>query len=137
MKRRHAYAFTIVEVTAAAAMLAIILGALVPTVLLVQTQRRERVLQCQALDAADNLLERVLALDWHDIQSPLPDGAIGADEVLDGLTGGTWRVDVAESPGSLPAKRVTVRVVYGTSGRTGTVRLAAWALDNAPLDDSE
>jgi type II secretory pathway pseudopilin PulG len=130
-------AFTLLETVVAAVVLAAILGAAVPMVLLVQSQRHDNSEQWQAVRAADNLLERVLAVDWAELEAGLASEAIGAAELLDAVPGGTWNLTVIEEHDPVPAKRVTVAVSYRSRSRTGNVHVTAWAFDDAATHASE
>jgi type II secretory pathway pseudopilin PulG len=126
MRRDQHHAFTIIEVTAAAAILAVILASVVPATLLVQRQRSEALAYRRALEATDNLLERVLALPWDDVRADLDDATIHAREVLADIPVGSWKVSVEDASTGISAKRVTVQVTYGPTGRRGSVRLTGW-----------
>ena len=110
--------------------LAAILGAAVPMMLLVQSQRHENALQRRAVRVADNLLERVLAVDWAELDAGLAGESIGAAELLDAIPGGTWNLSVIEEHTPVAAKRVTVAVSYRSRGRTGNVHVTSWTFDN-------
>lgn len=125
--QRSRHAFTIIELIAAAAILAVLVGALVPATLLVQQHRRELAVHRQALQAADNLLERVLTLPWSELEAGLSGEAIRTDDVLADVPGGTWKLTVVDVSSGGPAKRATVQVSYGGGARSGAVALTAWA----------
>jgi hypothetical protein len=129
-KKTSRNAFTLLETVGAAAVLAAILGAAVPMMLLVQSQRHENAVRRQAVRAADNLLERVLAVDWSELDAGLTGESIDAPELLDAIPGGAWNLTVIEEPTPVPAKRVTVAVSYRSRGRTGSVHVTAWTFNN-------
>ena len=131
MRRYRTHAFTIIEVTAAAAILAVLLAAFVPVTLLVQNHRRESVVHRRALQAADNLLEHVLALPWGEIHSDVAGQTVRAEKVLAGVPGAGWKIIVADESSNFPAKRVTVQVSYGAGVRSDTVQLTAWVYQDA------
>ena len=128
--RKHLGGFTIIETTVAGVILAAILAAVVPMMVLVQSQQIIATAQRQALSAADNLLERALALDWAEIQSDVADEEIGASEVLSGVPGGEWTLTVIDEAEGVPAKRVTLTVSYAARGQAGSVQLTAWAFED-------
>jgi hypothetical protein len=127
----------LLETVVAAVVLAAILGAAVPMVLLVQSQRHDNAVQRQAVLVADNLLERVLAVDWAELDAGLAGETIGAEELLDAVPGGTWNLTVIEENDPVTAKRVTVAVTYRSRSRTGNVHVTAWAFDDPATHASE
>jgi Tfp pilus assembly protein PilE len=131
MRRYRTHAFTIIEVTAAAAILAVLLAAFVPATLLVQNHRRESAAHCLALQAADNLLEHVLALPWGEIHSDVAGDTVRAEQVLAGVPGASWRIIVADESSNVSAKRVTVQVSYGAGVRADVVEFTAWVYQDA------
>jgi type II secretory pathway pseudopilin PulG len=139
MHDQHRTAFTIIETTAAAAVLAAILSAVVPMLLLVHAQQREITLHRRALQVADNLLERVLAHDPHVLPTeeihvdPLG-GAIQADDLMDMLPGSAWDLSVTEQSEPISVRRITVSLSYRVQGRTESVQLTAWAFDRVQSD---
>jgi type II secretory pathway pseudopilin PulG len=130
-------AFTLIEATGAAVVLAAILGAAVPMILLVQSQRRENAVHRDAVRAADNLLERVLAIDWADLESDRVGETIRADEVLVSVPGGAWNLEVVDAKAGPPAKRITVTVSYRIRGQTGSVDLTAWRFGEHEANSDE
>ena len=132
---RKSHGFTIIEAAVAGVVLAAIVTAVVPMMVLVQSQQHAAHVQRQALLAADNLLERVLALEWSELEAGVAGAALGASDMLSGVPGGTWKLTVVEESDPMPAKRVTLTVSYAARGRTGSVQVTAWAFENGDSED--
>ena len=118
-----------IELCAAAALLAVALSAVVSTLAVVARQRRGAELHARALEEADNLLERLTAEPWEAI-TPERIVQLGFDQlVADALPEGELRIDVV-TPADAPAtKRIDLAVAWrpAVGKATNQVRLTTWA----------
>jgi hypothetical protein len=107
-----------IELCVAAALLATLLSAAATMLGMVARQRRGAELRARALEAADNVLERLSAQPWETITSRRAD-ELGLPAKVDAaLPGAELRVDVTSPPEDPSLKRVDVSIAWSSAGRS-------------------
>ncbi|HEV3021832.1 MAG TPA: hypothetical protein VGX76_05175 [Pirellulales bacterium] len=126
--RRERRGTTMIELCVAAALLAATLSAVVAMLGMVARQRRGAELRAQAIEQADNVLERLTAEPWDAI-SPQHAEELGLSaKIAAALPNGELRVEVTSPPASATTKRIDVSIAWSPAGRDiQRVRLTTFA----------
>lgn len=120
--------YHLMEVIAAASLLAVIMLVTVPSLRWVAAGRRDAAQRQLAAQELANVMERVMARDW----SALTPESVATEELSAEakarLPGSEFKVSVVAAGESPPAKRVTAELRWNdATGRTmAPVRLTAW-----------
>jgi prepilin-type N-terminal cleavage/methylation domain-containing protein len=127
MMKPHRAAFTLIELAAALAVMGVLFGLAVQMLAVAAQQRRALARRSAALELASNLLERATTLAYDQVTVERLEQL--ASDLEPKLPGTRWYMDVRDARDSkLPAKRVTVRLVWDQSrGRkVPATQLMAW-----------
>jgi prepilin-type N-terminal cleavage/methylation domain-containing protein len=126
--------FTLIELTAAGAILATLVAVLMPLFGAIAGQRQSlRARQAAAQEAA-NVMERLASLSWDDLTTRQVDAARLSDEAQQALPGGELKVKMTRPAGTPEAKQLTVEIRWQAepSRSLQTVRLVAWKYRKGP-----
>jgi type II secretory pathway pseudopilin PulG len=126
--RRYRRGFTIVELCVTCALLGAAIPLTVSTLGAVARQRRAAETRQAAIEAADNLLERLTAVSFEELT---PEKLAAAER---GLPAGEWlprgqiKLQLLEPPGPVAAKRIDVELSWQPHAGPSRdrVRLSGW-----------
>lgn len=131
MKRNRRRGMTLLETAAAAFILAVGVVGVAQVVALAATQRREAERRQIATTEAANLMERIAALPWEDVQPARLESftlSARARQVLPEAQLRAEVEEVASKDDAIPTKRISVAISWtAKSGeRASPARLVAW-----------
>jgi prepilin-type N-terminal cleavage/methylation domain-containing protein len=126
--------FTLVEMTAATAVLTIGLALTAQVVTWVAAERRVAARRQWALHEADNVLERVTVRSWDTLTSESVQDPALAERVRAELPDGRVSIDVAADSADSSAKRVRVEIRWRSKAGVddAPVQLTAWVHKRGP-----
>ncbi|HXT61219.1 MAG TPA: type II secretion system protein [Pirellulales bacterium] len=131
--RRLRRGFTIVELCVTCALLGAAIPLTVSTLGAVARQRRAAETRQAAIEAADNLLERLSAASFEELTSETLAGAERGLPAGEWLPGGQIKLQLTESPGPVAAKRIDVELSWQPQAGASRdrVRLSGWVYRKA------
>ncbi|MSR57204.1 MAG: prepilin-type N-terminal cleavage/methylation domain-containing protein [Planctomycetaceae bacterium] len=125
----HPSGFTLVELTIAAVLLAVVMATAIPTVAWIVRQRQASARQQAAVLGVGNLMERLAAIPWDEI-SPQRAGQFTLPKSLARqLPDSSLKITVFTDPDEPQAKRLSIVLTWGESSagtQSAPVRLTAW-----------
>lgn len=121
-------AFTLVEVVAAATVLATLLLVVAQAVLWTAASRRTSERRQWALVEANNALEQVTANDWNEINPEQAAKLELSETAREVLGADALSLNVSDVEGEPPARKITVEVRFmeTVDSTAGKVRLITW-----------
>jgi type II secretory pathway pseudopilin PulG len=129
--------FTVLEVMAAAVMLAAAMVITVQVLALSRAQARDSQRRQLAIQVAGNLLERLTATNWDRLDSAVADAKERSKESVSRLPGGELDVTIESDSAPPRSRRITVTIRYRSRGGefTSPVRLTAWSFAAEGTDE--
>ena len=123
-----------VELCATCALLATAIPLTVAALGAVAKQRRGAELRQQAIEAADNLLERLAAERYEELSADRLAEVGQATAPAQSLPGGELKLDLVEQPDPPEGKRIDVELSWqgGAAKTRQRVRLSGWSYREAP-----
>ena len=127
MTRRHG--FTLIELSAAAAMLALLLTTSVQMLRVLSAHERATSRRAIALQAAQAITEEVSNLQWNQLTTETANQAKVPAQLGPLLPGSKLTLNVVEETTPAISKRIMLELVWnGTNGQAvAPVRLTSWA----------
>lgn len=128
-QRRHRAGVTLMELTAAAAMLGMLLASSVQVLRTFSHQQRAADRQGVALQTVQNLMEELTNRRWDELTPGDVTGLRVPDAVASYLPGAEIMATATDEPEPVESRRITIALTWDTpSGqRGGPVQLTAWA----------
>jgi type II secretory pathway pseudopilin PulG len=126
--RCHRSGFNLVEICVTCALLGVAIPLTVSTLGAAARQRRGVEMRQRAIEAADNLLERLVAEPWDKLSPERLAEAERGSPADEWLPGGQVKLQLVEPPGPPAAKRIDLELSWQPrAGRSRErVRLSAW-----------
>lgn len=126
--RRARRGFTIVELLVALVILAAAMALVVRVVATAADQRRETARRRTAVQEAANVLERIVARPWEEIDETQLDDVRLSPHAVEALPGAKLKVKVAEDAGRPAARRVAVTLTWNAHGdeAAASTQLVGW-----------
>jgi hypothetical protein len=119
--RRRGYG--LLEMAIAALMLAVAMALVVQAASWLAAERRGAERRQRAVQEAANLMERLTSLPWDELTPGRAAAQTLSPATREILRDGSLTVDVSDEPGDPPARRVAIRIGWGSAA---PVRLVAW-----------
>jgi hypothetical protein len=117
----------LLEVIVGCGLLAVLLAVCVQLLSVTAIERRESQRRAIALVEVANLVERVSAMPYDDVTPEKLNELSLSPDVEHLLPGGTAQLTVDDEPGDVPAKRVQVKIHWGTGRHApAPARLTYW-----------
>jgi prepilin-type N-terminal cleavage/methylation domain-containing protein len=129
--------FSLMEVSAAAAMLAVLLALTVQVVIVLSAQQQAAERRAFAVQAVHNLLELVENLSWEQVNEDTADLLRLPESVRGNLPSAKITVATAGETEPVEAKRVTIELAWSTMGGrpAAPVRMTTWVYPDSPPRD--
>jgi type II secretory pathway pseudopilin PulG len=126
-------AFTLLEISVAAAMLAVLLGTSVRVFSAMSAQQTATARQALATQTVQNALEHAETLPWDDVTAENVESIVIPASIHSTLPGATANAKIVSEEQPVRAKRVTVELSWqGPKGRTSAPsRLTTWIYPDA------
>ncbi len=122
-------AFTLIELCAAGAMLAVAMSLTLSTLAAVTRQQRAAEVRQRALEMAENILEQAAHLPFSQLTPERLVQLQQASRADEALPEGKVELALADQPGTPPGKRIDLKLSWrpGAAKDRRSVRLSAWA----------
>ena len=126
---------TLVEISAAVAILAVLLGSTVQVMRVLGLQQRAAVRHTVALETAQALVEELANTPWDELTPAAAERLVVPNVVQDYLPGAKLVARITEEATPVAAKRLTVELTWtAPNGQPAApVRLTAWSYRDATL----
>jgi len=136
LKRTPRQAFTLMEMIAAATLLAALMTVCVPMLGAIAAHRRAASQRQCAIQEAANAMEHLAAADWESLKVGASPAAQLSPEARRALPDGSLTVEIASPPQEPGAKRITITVRWEDPAgrRLAPLRLVAWRHQIRPED---
>jgi hypothetical protein len=124
--RRRGYG--LFELAIATVLLGVAMTIVAQTAGWVATERRGALRRQRAIQEAANLMERLSGRPWDELTPELARAQVLSPGTKATLRDGHLEVSIAPEPGDPPAKRVTIRILWGdrSAGLVAPVQLVGW-----------
>jgi len=120
--------FTVMEILAAAVILAAVLAVCVQLVRATTQQRRALQTRELTIQEAANLMERLAGMTWQELAGTQPAQLCLSGDALRAIPGAELKVEVVSCPGQPEAKRIAVAIAWqdDSARPVRPVRIVAW-----------
>ncbi|WP_339730998.1 prepilin-type N-terminal cleavage/methylation domain-containing protein [uncultured Gimesia sp.] len=125
-QRRHG--FTLVEMMVAGVLLMTVTMIVVPAIYWVHRERRQIEYRQIAIVEVENMMERVVALPFHDINQTKVDKFVFSESALRQLPNADLNIEISESSGLPLMKKIQVQLGWNDHRGINVVpvRLTSW-----------